>query len=494
MSVRILRGFISILGSKIVKLFITILVTPVLVRLLGSSKYGDYAFLLSILGITMIFVNSGIFDGTRKYIAEDRQRPDWEENVFGFYLRVAGVLAALAASTFFLFSWLGVSLRLFDPGFVVYFYLLAGLIISRQSYSVARGGLMGLGLEDRSEPLGILNKVLFSIFGLSLAYVGFGLTGVLVGHLVASLAVSLLAFILLFRRLDIRAVFSRVPHGFPKWELLSFNGLDLLLILLTASLYHVDVLLLRPIAGSQSTGYYRAALVVAEFVWFVPHALQMVLLHTSSELWSIDRADRITTLISRVTRYNLSFVLLLVIGLTALAEDFVTLYFGPEFEPAVLPLLLLLPGALGFALAHPIFAVGQGKGELRVLVMATGTAAFTNICLNILFIPRYGTTGAAVATSISYGSMLVLHVLAARRMGFDPINDLRLPKIATVAMITAPVIFSISTAIDSPLVSLLIVPPVGFLIYTTLTLELGVISVEEFDGFSEYIPNGFNRG
>lgn len=489
MGTDVIRGFISIFGAKVATLLLGLLTTPILVRLLGPSQYGDYAFLLSVLGITMILTNAGIFDGTRKYIAEDREESNWVEHVFGFYFRVAIVLSILAASVYTVFSWLNLSRHIFGTDFRIYFYLLGILVITRQANSVARGGLMGLGFEDRSEPLRILKQALFAIFGLSLAYVGYGIVGVLVGHIMASLIVSIFSYIILFQHINFNFIYSRVPAEFPQRELLSFNSLSIVLILLTASLYHVDVLLIRLIVGNQATGYYKAALVVAEFLWFVPNALQTVLLHSSSELWSKERRDQITVLASKTTRYNLSLVLLLTIGLAALARDFVPLYFGSEFEASIRPLLLLLPGVLGFALARPIFAVGQGKGELRVLIMATGIAAFMNLCLNISLIPLYGTTGAAIATSLSYGSMLVFHILAAKRIGFNPINDLRLPSIAAIAVISGTIIFSLSTIITSSIISLLIVPLAGLVIYTTLTLRMSIISLEDINMIIQRFPS-----
>jgi O-antigen/teichoic acid export membrane protein len=488
MPVGVLRGFVSILGSKVITLLLGLLITPILVRLLGSALYGDYAFVLSLLGITMILVNAGIFDGTRKYIAENRDRSQWAEQVFGFYLRVATVLALTAAFGYAIFSWLGFSERFLGNKFGVYFYLLGGLILSRQAYSLARGGLMGLGLEEKSEPLKILKKILFGVIGLLLAYIGHGVVGVLVGQIIASFTVSALAFAIIFRNLNVNAVFSRIYVEFPKRELLSFNGLSVVLILLTASLYHIDILLLKPLAGSQATGYYRAALVIAEFLWFVPNALQTVFLHSSSKLWSNGETEKITMLVSKATRYNLSLTLLLALGLAALAPDFVPLYFGTGFDESVLPLFLLLPGTLGFALARPIFAVGQGKGELRVLIIATGTAALMNLVMNLLLIPRYGMAGAAIATSTSYGSMVIFHIWAARQIGFDPIDDIRLLRISGVVILAAPVIFGVALLIDSPIISLLVVPPVGFVAYTTVAIKLGVVSLDEFPKIRNRLP------
>jgi len=489
MKSNIIRGFVSIFGSKVATLFLGILSTPILVRLLGSSQYGDYAFLLSILGITMIFINAGIFDGTRKYIAENREVQNWVEHVFGFYFRVAFVLAIIGASIYTAISWSGLAERFFRDGFKIYFFLIGLLIVSRQINSVARGGLMGLGLEERSEPLKILKNILFIIFSLYLVYTGYGIAGVLVGHIISTLVVSIIAYAVLFKYIDFRFVFLQSPKKIPKSRLLSFNVLSIILIFLTASLYHVDIIFLRLLSGSQVTGYYKAALVVAEFLWFVPNVLQTVLLHSSSELWSNDRVDRVSALASQTTRYNLSLVLLLMIGLAALAHDFIPIYYGPGFDAAVLPLLLLLPGVLGFALARPMFAIGQGKGQLHTLIIATGTASLVNLCLNVLLIPFYGMVGAAISTSVGYGLMLILHILAARKIGFNPINDIRLIRIVVVAVIAAGFIFGLSSAINSSILSLIVVPPIGFIVYSILTLKFSVLTPEDTALITRQLPN-----
>ncbi|GAB6878851.1 hypothetical protein JCM17823_11250 [Halorubrum gandharaense] len=429
----------------------------------------------------------------RKYIAEDRENSAWIGQVFGFYLRVAVLLGLLAAAAFVVFSWLGLAEKFLGTDFEYYFYLLALLIVARQANSVARGGLMGLGLEDRSEPLKVLRQFLFGVSALSLLYLGYDVGGVLIGHVLATGLSAAIAYVFLFKRVDVRSVFTRVPDDFPKEELLSFNSLSIVLILLTASLYHVDILFLRLITGDQATGYYRAALVIAEFLWFVPNALQMVLLHSSSELWSEDRQGRITELSSRTTRYNLSLVLLLAIGLAALAGDFLPLYYGSEFEASVLPLLVLLPGVIGFALARPMFAIGQGKGDLRILIVATGAAAIVNLVLNALLIPPYGAVGAAAATSIGYGLMVVLHTRAARQIGFDPIQDLRLARIGIVAIVAAVVIFGAAAMIESSILSLVVVPPLGFVVYSLLTVRFGVITPEELEPITKRLPESVWR-
>jgi len=260
------------------------------------------------------------------------------------------------------------------------------------------------------------------------------------------------------------------------------------LTLLTTSLYNVDIILLQPLAGSQATGYYRAALVVAEFVWFVPFALQMTLLHSTAELWANGEYERVEAISARVTRYTVTLTLLVALGIGVLAESFVPLYFGGEFATATGFVLLLLPGAVGFAVARPIFAVGQGNGQLRPLVVGTGVAALLNLFLNLLLIPRFGPGGAAVATSISYGSMLVLHVVAARRIGFDPLDDLRLPRIGLAFVVTAPVLVGLVRLLGPSPLSLAVVPPVGGIIYGSIAVRAGVVQFSEIESELGRLP------
>lgn len=489
----IIRGFLSVLGGRAGRMVVSVLVTPLLVRALGSQGYGDYALVMSAVTLLMILVNAGIFDGIRKYIAEERSMTDWEEYVFGFYARLAGVLVGTAAVVLVVVTHLGLIDWLFGERFRTYFYVLAMLIIGNQSYELVRGTLMGFGQEHYSEPLVVINNIIFSIVGVGLAYLGYGVTGALFGHLVGTLGVTVLGLVFLRNHLSLSSVFRSSPSTFPRRELFSFNTLSVVLIFLTSSLYQVDILLLQPLSGSEQTGQYKAALVVAEFLWFAPTAIQLVLLQATSEMWTSHDTEHITTISARVTRYVLLLTALMALGLAALADPFVPLYFGAEFTAAIEPLLLLLPGVIGFAIARPIYAIGQGKGDLRILIIATGVAATLNVVLNLLLIPRFGMHGAAVATSIGYGSMAGLHVWSARRIGFNPIADLRLGRVALCTLGAAPVILGLAYVIPWSYVSLFVVPPIGFVVYVGLAFMTGAVDRDETQQLVDRLPAPLDR-
>jgi len=148
--------------------------------------------------------------------------------------------------------------------------------------------------------------------------------------------------------------------------MLTFNSMSIALIFLMMSLYHIDIIMLNRFQSDSAVGNYKAALTIAEFLWFVPMAIQTVFVHSTSELWSQNRYQQISELVSRTTRYTFLLTAVMAVGLAALADIAVPIYFGAEAEPAITPLLLLLPGALGFAIARPILAVSQGKERFGI--------------------------------------------------------------------------------------------------------------------------------
>lgn len=475
----IVQRFLAIFSSNVIGLLATFLITPIIVRVFGSRLYGDYAFMLSVLGVLMLFVDAGVFDGLRKYLIESDRSPEWKDLVFAFYSRVAAALIAAVTVTIIILNTTGIIGRYLGEEFVLYFYVLAVLILAEQSFSIVRGTLMGFSRERASESLYIVSYIIFAVVGLGLVFSGFGVAGILAGRAISRIIVTIAGLVIISRIVDYSYLTSVTPDEFPSTRLLTFNINSLILFGLYVSMLHADIILIQFIEGSRSTGYYKAALTLAEFLWFVPRIVQIALLHSMSDLWSQGRDDEITAISARSTRYTLLFTILLTVGLGALADPTISTYYGNEFEPAVTPLLLLLPGALGFAAARPIFAIGQGKGELRYLIYATGTAALLNIVLNLLLIPSFGIQGAAVATSTGYMSMFVLHSLSAKKIGFDPLADLRLPRIAATACIAAIPIFLLAAVIRSDLLSLMIVPPVGLGAYAITAVYSGAVSVDE---------------
>lgn len=486
-------AFLSVAGGKFAVLLAGFFITPVIVRLLGEVAYGQYATVMAMFGLLIILVSSGVNSGTRKYISEERDDEHWKSHVFGFYFRLAALFAFLASAGLLAATQAGLVDRVLGEEFALYVYLLGLLVFTSQFGEFTRRTLLGLKLEHISEPIGVLYKLSFGVFAITLAYLGYGVIGVLFGHVLARLLEIVVSLYFISKHISLSAVFSRTPEWFPESKLLNFNHLSILYVFLLSSLYHVDVLMLEMYTTSERVGYYKIALVIVEFLWFVPRSVQSIMIQSTSDLWAQEKVDRVTEISTNVTRFTLVFTVLLAIGLAVLAQDFVPLYAGPAYTASVLPLLLLLPGTVGFAIARPILAISHAKGDLRIMIYATGLSAVINVVLNATLIPLYGIEGAAVATSVGYGSLPVFHVIGARRLGYRPLSDLRIVPIAISAGVTGLCIYPLATAIDSTLLSLAVVPPVGFVVYSTVALATGAVTRTEVFAILADLPDPISQ-
>jgi O-antigen/teichoic acid export membrane protein len=466
-----------------------ILTTPVLFRILGPQKVGIFSTVLSVQALFMIFVSSGVTDGVRKFIAEDRSQDSWEAEIVGFYFRLALVLALGGAAVIYLATATGVIAAVFGERYTPYFYLLVVGVFAAQFWGYARRTLMGLGLERYSEPLKLFNYGLYVGLALPLVALGYGVIGVLVGQFGAAMAAAIIGLLIIRRRESLRRIVGTSPAWLPRREMLTFNSLTIVLMFLVMSLYHVDIIMLQVFAGGTQVGHYKGALKLAEFLWMVPLMIQSVFVHSTSELWSNERYARINELSSRTTRYALLLTGVMGLGLAALADVVVPIYLGMAYTSAVTPLLLLIPGAIGFALARPILAIEQGHGDLRYPIASTGAAAGINLTLNLLLIPQFGMHGAAVATSIGYASMFAFHLWSARRLGFDPLADIRAGSTTLTIVLSAGPIFYLSRQLTADIVipvlgvhvpiSLIAVPPAGLVVFLGMAFLTGALQIDE---------------
>jgi O-antigen/teichoic acid export membrane protein len=481
-------AFASIAGSRLLMLVASAAITPALLYYLGSGPYGQYASVMAVFSMLMILLSSGVNGGVRKYIAEERDDENWKDHVFGYYFRLATLLGLLGAGLLVAGAATGVVSELMNADYDTYFYLLAVLVVAAQLRSIARRALMGLKLEHIAEPLQVVHKVLFGIVAVALAALGFGVPGVIVAFVAASTVVFAAAMALMARQVSLGAILRPVPDDFPRGELLNFNHLTVVYTFLLTSMYHVDVVLLDGIVGHEAAGLYKAALVLVQFLWFVPRSVQSVMIQSTSDLWAKGRTDRIEEIASRVTRYSLLITTLMAVGLGALAADFVPLYYHAEnIDRMFAPILLLLPGTLGFAVSRPMLSINHAKGDLKTLIAATGIAAGLNLVLNLLLIPPYGMIGAAIATTIGYGSLPLVQTVAARRLGYDPLADARIGRIALATALAGLPIAALPHLINgSPiplvgpsLLTAVVVPPVGFVLFSAVAVATGAVTVDE---------------
>ena len=146
-----------------------------------------------------------------------------------------------------------------------------------------------------------------------------------------------------------------------------------------------------------SAGVYSVALNWAELIWIIPITLTYVLFPYASGREKEASVD----LTNKVSRLSLLILLLAGIVICVAFPFMEKLIYKPDYSGAVLPLIVVMPGAVMMGLFMVLMGGLHGLGKPLYATYASFAALISTVLLNILLIPRFGMIGAALATSIT---------------------------------------------------------------------------------------------
>lgn len=193
-----------------------------------------------------------------------------------------------------------------------------------------------------------------------------------------------------------------------------------MLSIIVVSGSRLDVLILGALMGAGDVGPYYAAVRMAGFALFAQSATNVVLAPMIAERYDAHDLPGLQLVATRAARFAFAGAFAVSAGFSVTGHWLLRL-FGPGFDAAYVPLLVLLwgycattgLGEVGFMLSMTKF---QRRASLLVLV---GVAA--NAAVAWLLVPTLGATGAAVGAVVS---RLVWRGLAwwtvRSRLGIDP--------------------------------------------------------------------------
>lgn len=483
------KGILSIGGWSVVKMATAAVVLPILARLLGIEGYGRYAYYVALLLLASQFANVGMMQTMTKRIAERPEDVAWCRAVAqaGALINAVGLLAVSVVVGLVVETTAPLGTAALPIALVI-----VGMLMCDQIWFYARGVLHGLRHEERAAIPGMIGVVSGGLLGVLAATAGLGVTGVFAGLLTANLFVAMAC---------LRAVIKTLSTGACRESglmvlsvtgpLLRFGLPAMLFSVLNMALCSLDVILVRHLAGESQAGLYAAAVQWSQFVWFIPIAVEGVMLQATARLWAEQRVDEVSQLVGRLLRYvvvGTTFLLLLV---AVLGEQIVTVYFGPRFGDAALGLRLLVPGALCYAVARVLWPVIQAGGEGGHLVRLIGMIVLVDVGLCSGLIPIWGAAGAALATSVSFASVVLGYVWILHRRGVQVFEQIRLFRLLLLSIGTALAIVLVAAWITLPVLSILVGVLVGTVLYWGGIFWLGLVRVEEIELIVHSLPGIF---
>lgn len=219
------------------------------------------------------------------------------------------------------------------------------------------------------------------------------------GNLGAILSVPLREMVLIALGLVILwPALSLAPRRDPWKTVLSFGLKASLGNTLQFLNYRLDAFIVAYFLGTYGVGIYAAAVGLAEFLWFVPGSVALVLFPRAAAL----PEEEAKTLAASATRITQFITFIGAILMAALGWLAIWIIYGPQFSSSYLPLLLILPGIWLFGYGKLSVSYLMGMNKPLYGTYLTVFSLVLMVPLDLLMIPKWGVSGASIASSIVY--------------------------------------------------------------------------------------------
>lgn len=189
-------------------------------------------------------------------------------------------------------------------------------------------------------------------------------------------------------------------------------GMVLFFLHLRIDMYWVNAWL-----GPQALGQYSVSVTIAETVMFATDAVAAAVLPTQMAGTIQEAAGRAL----RAARINGIVGAAIALTLALAALPLVTWLFGDAFGPAVLPLVVLLPGIVALGMQRVCGAPALRAGRPSRILAIYAAALSVNVLLNAFWIPSLGIVGASLASTVSYTVGSVLFLTWTARLAHVPL-------------------------------------------------------------------------
>lgn len=402
-------------GTFIIKVFSTALGMAsaiVLARLLGVKGFGVYVFCLSVVQMLTV---PAVLGGKQLLVREISAYLSKAEFSLmrGLLLRLRQ--ASLCVALLLALASAGVGILLHREGdsrYLLPFLLSLPLLPLLSSIQLQESALKGLRRIITGQIHLILRPLLVIVL-MAMLFLYFG--GILAPEYAIGaqvISASLLTFVLgvlLHRVMPEQSRYITPAFENRRWvkSALPFMLFEGMVMLNSQS----SIILLGTLQDSEAVGLFRVAQRGMEVVRFSLIAVDMSLGPTASSLFALGEKKRLQQLVHKSILAIIGFSLPVTLGIIIAGKWIISLLFGPDYVSAYPALVILCVGNLLSLTMGSVGMLLNMTGFEKYAVWGLSIAAVTSVALNLILIPYFGITGAAIA---SPAGLIVCNILLVR--------------------------------------------------------------------------------
>jgi O-antigen/teichoic acid export membrane protein len=417
---------------------ITLLLTPVVLRELGATRYGIWVLTSSIVGyygLLDLGFRAGLTQHLTRYIAirDYRASGEYLSSSVAAFGSFAGVLALLSiAGAFLAPHFFDIPTGLAHEAF--WCILIVGLGSAAQ-YALFPFAAIFPAAErfDIANLIGIGTRIVTAVLILVVLQFDHGLIGISA----ATFGANLLDYVLrwqLSHRIVPELRFSRSLIVFGRLKDIFSFGLWNFLISINGYAYqHLPNIIIASFLRLPAVGQYSLATGMMQQVSGLLSPIGHVLFPTATRLHATDDLDGLKRLYHDGTRLMMLVMISIVLIAAFWAHDFYRLWIGEEYltghpyHSVALLLQVLLISTVTSYTANIAIQILMGSGRVRMVALTLVSGSSLILLLSVIFVQFWGLLGIAIAVVVASTiiDLIVVPIQVRRAFGFSILEWLR---------------------------------------------------------------------
>lgn len=411
-----------------VRIVVSLLYTPILIRTLGQNEYGLFSIAFSAIGLFSI-LDLGLGNANIRYTAKYRAEGDVrkEHQLHGmFFLMYSAIgIIGLIAGMFFVQNVniiYGKAMSLSELYKLKYMFMIVVLSLS-VSFPLSVFGFIIRGYERFvfAQISELVRSILMPVLSIVVMLAGYRSVGVIAIISILNLVVLLANAMFCFKALRVKLAFKSFDYSLLK-EILGYSFFVFLGIIALRVDNSSNQMILGAISGSKASSIYSLAFNLV---------INFMTLSTAISSVFLPRITKVPSDENQISVFNGYFIALGRLQFFALAlvysgflffgKQFIALWAGPGFENSY-TIALILMAPLGVYLIQTTgLSILQAINKHRFSSLVFFTGSVLNIVFSIFLSKVYDELGATISLAliwfIAYG--FTMNVYYRKKVGLD---------------------------------------------------------------------------
>jgi O-antigen/teichoic acid export membrane protein len=397
---------------------ISILYTPIMLKLLGQSEYGLFSLATSAAGYIGV-LNFGLGNAVIRYTAKYKALRDEEgcSRLYGMFFIMYSLLGILALV-------LGILLTINSENIfsnslsvaeVNKLTILMIIMVINISIGIGLGLFSVIVLAHEKfiiqKVISIAGSIITPLIMLPLLIMGYGSVAVAIVTTVLSFITIIINIYYCFKVLKIKMVFRKVQKDLLK-DIIIFSSYIFLNLVIDKIYWSTPQIILGVYSGTVAISIYTIGASFTGYFSGLSAAISNVFLSKVTGMITKEVSDKeISDLFIRIGRIQYIILSFTLSGFIVFGREFIDLWVGKDYgDSFIIAIIILIPSIISLTQGMGGIIL-QAKNMQRFKSVVYFLIAIANLFLTILFVKWWGAIGSAVATAAAFtiGNIVIMN-------------------------------------------------------------------------------------